>query len=58
VGLAFDGNMESLPGEFIFAPDRGNRTISVHSEGILESLRHVYDARRIVSEIESSREAP
>ena len=55
VGLAFDGNIESLPGEFIFAPDKGNRTISVHSAGILESLRHVYGASRIVSEIESSR---
>ncbi|MCB2204711.1 S46 family peptidase [bacterium] len=55
VGLAFDGNIESLPGEFIFAPDKGNRTISVHSAGILESLRHVYKADRIVSEIESSR---
>jgi hypothetical protein len=55
VGLAFDGNIESLPGEFIFAPDKGNRTISVHSKGILESLRHVYQAQRIVNEIESSR---
>jgi hypothetical protein len=58
VGLAFDGNIESLPGEFIFAPDRGNRTISVHSEGILESLRHVYGADRIVEEIEAGRQAP
>jgi hypothetical protein len=55
VGLAFDGNIESLPGEFIFAPDKGNRTISVHSQGILESLRHVYGAERIVAEIESGR---
>jgi hypothetical protein len=55
VGLAFDGNIESLPGEFIFAPDKGTRTISVHSAGILESLRHVYRADRIVEEIEKSR---
>lgn len=58
VGLAFDGNIESLPGEFIFAPDRGNRTISVHSQGILESLRHVYGAARIVAEIEAGRQSP
>jgi hypothetical protein len=55
VGLAFDGNTEGLPGEFIFAPDKGNRTISVHSQGILESLRHVYGAKRVVDEIERSR---
>ena len=55
VGLAFDGNTESLPGEFIFAPDKGNRTISVHSQGILEALRHVYEAKRVVEEIERSR---
>jgi hypothetical protein len=55
VGLAFDGNIESLAGSFIFAPDKGNRTISVHSSGILEALRHVYGATRIVREIEASR---
>ncbi|MBN1447976.1 MAG: S46 family peptidase [Bacteroidetes bacterium] len=55
VGLAFDGNIESLAGSFIFAPDKGNRTISVHSSGILEALRHVYGAARIVREIEASR---
>lgn len=55
VGLAFDGNIESLAGYFIFAPDKGNRTISVHSAGILEALRHVYGATRIVEEIERSR---
>ncbi|PLX32246.1 MAG: hypothetical protein C0600_03170 [Ignavibacteria bacterium] len=55
IGLAFDGNIESLPGEFIFAPDKANRTISVHSQGIIESLRHIYNATRIVEEIERSR---
>lgn len=55
IGLAFDGNIESLPGEFIFAPDKANRTISVHSQGIIESLRHIYKAARIVEEIERSR---
>ncbi|MBM4059710.1 MAG: S46 family peptidase [Planctomycetes bacterium] len=55
VGLAFDGNAEGLPGDFIFAPDRGNRTISVHSQGILQALRHVYGAARVVDEIERSR---
>ncbi len=55
VGLAFDGNIESLPGEFIFAEDKGNRTISVHSSGIFEALKHIYKAERIVAEIENAR---
>jgi len=52
VGIAFDGNIESLPGDYIFAEDMANRTVSVHSSGILESLQHVYRALRIVRELE------
>ncbi len=50
VGLAFDGNMESLPGEFIFVPD-ANRTISVHSGGIIAAMRYIYKADRLVNEL-------
>ena len=50
VGLAFDGNMESLPGEFIFVPD-ANRTISVHTGGIIAAMRYIYKADRLVSEL-------
>ncbi|MDH7515133.1 MAG: S46 family peptidase [Bacteroidota bacterium] len=53
VGLVFDGNIESLPGDFIFAEDKGNRTVSVHSAGILEGLRYIYKAHRIVTELET-----
>lgn len=55
VGLAFDGNIESLAGAYIFAPEKGNRTIGVHSQGIIEALRHTYRATRIVEEIERGR---
>jgi hypothetical protein len=52
VGLAFDGNMESLTGYFIFAPDTGNRTVSVHVGGIMAALKHVYKTKRLTEELE------
>jgi hypothetical protein len=50
VGLAFDGNMESLPGNFIFDEEK-NRTISVHAGGIIAALRYVYKADRLLTEL-------
>ncbi len=50
VGVVFDGNIESLPGEFIYVDTR-NRSISVDARGILEALDDVYDADRIVMEL-------
>jgi hypothetical protein len=50
VGLIFDGNLQSLPGNFIF-DETQNRTISVHSAGILEALRSVYRLQHLVDEL-------
>ncbi|MDX1661158.1 MAG: S46 family peptidase [Gemmatimonadota bacterium] len=50
VGIAFDGNVEQLPNEFLFSPERG-RTVAVHSAGILEALRVIYEADALVREI-------
>lgn len=50
VGLVFDGNMESLPGRFIFIPDE-NRSVGVHSGGMLAALRHIYKATRLINEL-------
>jgi Peptidase S46 len=54
VGLIFDGNIESLPGDFIYTTET-NRAVAVHSQAILTALRDVYGAKRIVSEIEAAR---
>jgi hypothetical protein len=50
VGVAFDGNIESLPGSFIFRTEQ-NRMVSVHSEGIVEALSDIYKTTRLVDEI-------
>jgi hypothetical protein len=50
VGVVFDGNRRSLGGDFGF-DEASNRTVSVHSEGILEGLREVYSARRLLDEL-------
>ena len=51
VGLIFDGNIESLPGNFIF-DEESNRTVSVHAGGIHAALKYVYKADRLVNELE------
>ena len=40
VGLVFDGNIESLPGKFIF-DEKDNRTVAVHAGGIVAALRYI-----------------
>jgi len=50
VGLVFDGNIESLPGDYIYDPEV-NRTVAVDVRGILEALDDIYDADRIVLEL-------
>jgi hypothetical protein len=51
VGLVFDGNIESLPGRFVYDETK-NRTVSVHSAYIIEALRKLYDADSLADEIE------
>ncbi|MGV8125125.1 MAG: S46 family peptidase [Candidatus Xenobiia bacterium LiM19] len=51
VGLIFDGNIESLAGRFIYS-DKADRAVAVHSAAIMEALRKLYDAEKLVSELE------
>lgn len=50
VGLAFDGNMESHSGRFIYTTE-ANRTVSVSAEGMIEAIRDLYKAEKLSSEI-------
>lgn len=50
VGLIFDGNIQSLSGNYIYT-DKQARSVSVHSSAIREALQVVYGAENIVKEL-------
>jgi len=54
VGLIFDSNIEALPNEFLYTQAKA-RAIAVDARGILEALRDVYNANRIVEELVQGR---
>jgi len=49
-GIIFDGNLQSLVLDYIYT-DQEARAVAVHSAGILEALRKVYAADRLVGEL-------
>jgi hypothetical protein len=54
VGLIFDGNIESLPGNIIF-DETLNRSVAVQSAGILEAVEDIYKADRLAKELRTSK---
>ncbi|HYP14522.1 MAG TPA: S46 family peptidase, partial [Bryobacteraceae bacterium] len=54
VGIIFDGNIQSLVLDYLYT-DEQSRALSVHSAGILEALRKVYNATGLAGELTGSK---
>jgi hypothetical protein len=50
VGLVFDGNIESLVGDFVYEGET-NRTVAVHTAAMTEVLRKLYHTPALVKEL-------
>ncbi len=50
VGLIFDGNIESLVGDYVYN-EENNRAVAVHSGAIIQVLRTLYDAGSLADEL-------
>lgn len=50
VGIIFDGNIESLTGDFYYT-DKQARAVAVHIAGVLESLRTIYGAGHLADQM-------
>jgi hypothetical protein len=50
VGILFDGNIESLPNRFVYR-DARERSVHLATQGVVEALRSVYGAPRLLAEL-------
>ncbi|MBU2492018.1 MAG: S46 family peptidase [Bacteroidetes bacterium] len=50
VGLAFDGNINSIIGNFIYLEEE-NRCVAVTSEGMVEAFMNLYGYKKLASEL-------
>jgi hypothetical protein len=50
VGVIFDGNLHSLTGRYLYSKKK-DRAVAVHIAAMLETLRRLYDAERLVAEM-------
>lgn len=51
IGIVFDSNYEAMHNRFVYGMDRGERCVHVASDGIIEALRSVYGAERVLAEL-------
>lgn len=51
VGLIFDGNIQSLLWNYLYSDETG-RAVAVHSTGMIEALRKIYDADSLADELQ------
>ncbi len=51
IGIVFDSNYEAMHNRFVYGMDRGERCVHVSSDGIIEALRSVYGATRVLEEL-------
>ena len=51
VGLIFDGNIESLAGDFVYDGAQ-NRAVAVDSAAMIEALRKLYGAEKLADELQ------
>ncbi len=56
VGLIFDGNIQSLGNRFVY-DEQVARAVAVHSEGIVEAIRKIYEAHGLADELEGRQSA-
>lgn len=54
IGLAHDGNLESLAGTFIFLPEE-NRTVATDSHGLMEALKYIFKTDALVKELQTGK---
>jgi hypothetical protein len=57
IGLAFDGNIQSLGNDVVYTEDLA-RSVFVHTAAMSATLRQVYDAGAIADELEKSKTVP
>jgi len=50
VGLIFDGNIQSLVGDFVYDSYQ-NRAVAVHTAAMTEALKKLYGAQKLVDEL-------
>ena len=51
-GINFDSNLQKLSNKYWYVEEKeGGRAVGVHSQGILEALRHIYETKALVDEL-------